>query len=122
MAYFLVTSVLVAIAVALFSLDMKQVVAGGAADVLDVVGAHALLAGHGVGMLRGAEAEVISLEGHHARDGEEQGGIVGQEREAGVVVAALLLPEPDESFMSTLALWALTNALRASSMAHVSSL
>jgi hypothetical protein len=74
------------------------VVAGGAADVLDVVGAHALLAGHGVGMLRGADAEVISLEGHHARDGEEQGGIVGQEREAGVVVAALLLPEPDESF------------------------
>ena len=72
-------------------------VASDAADVLDVVGAHALLAGHSVRVLRGADAEVVGLEGHHARDGEEQGGIVGQEREAGVVVAALLLPECDES-------------------------
>jgi hypothetical protein len=64
-----------------------------APDVFDVVGAHALLAGHGVGVLRRAQAQVVRLEGHHARDGEKQGRVIRYQGKAGVMVASFFFPK-----------------------------
>ena len=67
-------------------------VAGGAADVLDVVGAHALLvAGDPRGGRRGVAHEV-GLERDHAGDRQQQGGVLRDQRR-GVDDAVVALAE-----------------------------
>jgi hypothetical protein len=70
----------------------------GAPDVFDVVGAHAFLAGDGMGVLRRAHTQVIRLEGDHARYGEEQGRVVRYQGKAGIMVASLFFPKIYEKF------------------------
>ena len=66
------------------------------ADAVDVIGADALLAGAGADLLHGLLALVELLELVHAGVGEEQGGVVGHERRAGVQLEATLLEEAEE--------------------------
>ena len=68
----------------------------GVADVLDVGRAEALLDGRGPGPRRLLLAEHVGLELHHARRGEQQRRVVGDEaggRQRGVPLA---LEEPEE--------------------------
>lgn len=61
--------------------------AGGDADVLDVVGADALLGRRGARGARRGQPQEDGLERDHARDGEHDGGVVRNEgcgRQAGV--------------------------------------
>jgi hypothetical protein len=71
----------------------KRVMPRRAPDVFDVVGAHAFLAGHGVGVLRRAQTQVIRFERDHARDGEKQGRVVRYQGKAGIMVASLFFPK-----------------------------
>ena len=68
----------------------ERVVVGGAADVVDVAGAEALLAGGGAGEFELHFAEEVVLELVHAGGREEDGGIPGgDEHIAGAAVVAL---------------------------------
>ena len=70
-------------------------VAAVCADDVDVIGAHALLGGGGADVL-GVEVlllQEVGLELHHARNGQQQGGVVGDEGGRRPVLAALLLEE-----------------------------
>ena len=72
----------------------EGVVIGGAADVLDVAGAEAFLAGGGAGEFEFAAAEEVVLELVHAGRGEEHGGVpAGDQHVAGPPDAALRLEE-----------------------------
>ena len=68
----------------------------GVADVVDVVGAQALLAGAGADLWHGALALVVLLELVHAGVGEQKRRVVGHERRRRVQLAALLLEEAQE--------------------------
>ena len=68
----------------------------GVADVVDVVGAQALLAGARADLGHGALALVVLLELVHARVGEQQRRVVRDERGRGVQLAALGLEESEE--------------------------
>ena len=74
----------------------KGMVPGRAAHVVDVVGSDALLGSHRPGRLGLLDAEVVGLEGHHSRNGEQQGRIVGNERKARKMPAPLGHPEINE--------------------------
>ena len=63
------------------------------ADDVDIVGAHALLARAGTDLLHGLLALVVLLKLIHASIGEQQGGIIGDQRGAGVQLVAALLKE-----------------------------
>ena len=72
----------------------EGVVIGGAADVVDVAGAEALLAGGGAGEFQLAAAEEVVLELVHARRGEQHRGVpAGDQHVAGPPDAALRLEE-----------------------------
>ncbi len=58
----------------------ERAVAGGLADLFDVVRADALLHVDGARERRGDDARQVRDEGHHAGHGEEQGRVVGDER------------------------------------------
>ena len=68
----------------------------GVADVVDVVGAQALLAGRGADLGHGPLALVVLLELVHARVGEQKRRVVRDERGGRAELAALLLEEPEE--------------------------
>ncbi len=67
----------------------------GIADVLDVVGAHALLnrGGSDIALVQLFLMKEIGLELHHAGTGKKQRGIVGDERRGRHALAALFLEE-----------------------------
>ena len=72
----------------------EGVVVGGAADVVDVAGAEAFLAGGGAGELQLAAAEEVVLELVHAGGREEHRGVpAGHEHVAGPADAAFGLEE-----------------------------
>ena len=73
-------------------LEEGSMAAVGADDV-DIVGAHALLARAGTDLLHGLLALVVLLKLIHASIGEQQGGIIGDQRGAGVQLVAALLKE-----------------------------
>ena len=68
----------------------------GVADVVDVVGAQALLAGRGADLGHGLDALVVLLELVHAGVGEQQRRVVGHQRRGRIELAALLLEELQE--------------------------
>ena len=68
----------------------------GVADVVDVVGAQALLAGARADLGHGLLALVVLLELVHARVGEQQRRVVRDERGRGIELAALALEEAEE--------------------------
>ena len=72
----------------------KRVVVGGAADVLDVAGAQALLAGRGPGEIELALAQEVVLELVHAGRREQHRGVPARHQHvAGAADAALGLEE-----------------------------
>ena len=72
----------------------ERVVVGGAADVVDVAGAQAFLAGRGPGELQLAAAEEVVLELVHAGRREQHRGVpAGHQHVAGPADAALGLEE-----------------------------
>ena len=72
----------------------EGVVVGGAADVVDVAGAEAFLAGRGPGELQLAAAEEMVLELVHAGRGEQHRGVPARHQHvAGPADAALGLEE-----------------------------
>ncbi len=75
---------------------LKEGQMAGVADVVDVVGAQALLAGAGADLAHGLGALVVLLELVHAGVGEQQGGVVGNQGRGGVELAALVLEELQE--------------------------
>ena len=66
------------------------------ADVVDVVGAQALLAGACADLGHGLDALVVLLELVHASVGQKQRRIVGNQRRGGIELAALRLKEVQE--------------------------
>ena len=68
----------------------------GVADVVDVVGAQALLAGGRTDLPPGLRALVVLLELVHAGVGEKERRVVGNERRGGIQAAALRLEEAEE--------------------------
>ena len=68
----------------------------GVTNVVDVVGAQALLAGAGANLLHGLGALVVLLELVHAGVCQQQGRVIGDERGGGVELAALALEELQE--------------------------
>ena len=69
----------------------------GDADVLDVVGADALLGGGGAGNLALLLAHEHGLELEHARDGEQHGGVLGHQRGGGEACVPARLVKLEES-------------------------
>ena len=76
-------------------LEERQVTAV-LADAVDVIGAHALLAGAGANLLHRLLALVVLLELVHASVGEKQRRVLGNERGAGVQLEASVLEELEE--------------------------
>ena len=66
------------------------------ADIVDVVGAQALLAGAGTNLGHGLDALVVLLELVHASVGQKQRRVVGNQRRGGIELAALRLKEVQE--------------------------